>query len=163
MGKKVLFAYGNNSILLDIPTAASISEHTYRLLNKWQLPVFLYPSRRMYDVHFDLLFDHRSDRITRSSASLLSRTKSNSSGWKEWTGGRTSDQGTTRDQDTSRSMVEVRWGNRWDVWNTARSFAFVRNVKSIRNIRNDRAMKISSRMLFKMLCIPARITNCCFN
>jgi len=44
MGKQVPFTYSNHTILLDIPGTISINEHTYRLLDQWHLPVFLFPS-----------------------------------------------------------------------------------------------------------------------
>jgi len=42
--KQVPFIYSNHTILLDIPNTISISEHTYRLLDQWNLPVFVFPS-----------------------------------------------------------------------------------------------------------------------
>lgn len=45
MGKQVPFTYSTHSVLLDIPNAVSINEHTYRLLDLWQLPVYVFPSK----------------------------------------------------------------------------------------------------------------------
>jgi hypothetical protein len=44
MGKQVPFTYSNHTSLLDIPSTISINEHTYRLLDQWHLPVFVFPS-----------------------------------------------------------------------------------------------------------------------
>ncbi len=44
MGKQVPFIYSTHTILLDIPNIISINEHAYRLLDQWQLPVFVFPS-----------------------------------------------------------------------------------------------------------------------
>ncbi|CAF3777583.1 unnamed protein product [Rotaria socialis] len=42
MGKQVLFTYSNHTVLLEIPNTTCINEHAYRLLDQWQLPVFLF-------------------------------------------------------------------------------------------------------------------------
>jgi hypothetical protein len=44
MGKQVPFTYSNHTTLLDIPNVTSINEHAYRLIDQWNLPVFLFPS-----------------------------------------------------------------------------------------------------------------------
>ncbi|CAF0875734.1 unnamed protein product [Adineta steineri] len=43
MGKQVPFTYSNHTILLEIPNTTSINEHAYRILDQWQLPVFVFP------------------------------------------------------------------------------------------------------------------------
>jgi hypothetical protein len=49
MGKQVPFTYSNHTTLLDIPNIISINEHAYRLLDQWQLPVFLFPSIEIHN------------------------------------------------------------------------------------------------------------------
>lgn len=44
MGKQVPFTFSDHTATLDIPTAVSINEHAYRLLEQWHLPVFVLPS-----------------------------------------------------------------------------------------------------------------------
>jgi hypothetical protein len=45
MEKQVPFTYSNHTILLDIPNHISINEHTYRLIDQWHLPIFVFPSK----------------------------------------------------------------------------------------------------------------------
>jgi hypothetical protein len=45
MEKQVPFTFSNHTILLDIPNRISINEHTYRLIDQWNLPIFVFPSK----------------------------------------------------------------------------------------------------------------------
>lgn len=52
MKKQVAFTYSNHTILLDIPNTISVSEQTYRLIDQWNLPVFVFPSMKINSVFF---------------------------------------------------------------------------------------------------------------
>ena len=43
MGKQVPLTYFDRTILLDVPNTISINEHAYRLLDQWDLPIFVFP------------------------------------------------------------------------------------------------------------------------
>ena len=55
MGKQVLFTYSKHTVLLEISNTTCINEHAYRLLDQWQLPVYLFPSNVM-DYYFSWNF-----------------------------------------------------------------------------------------------------------
>ena len=45
MEKQVPFIFSNHTILLDVPNRISIAEHASRLLEQWNLPIFVLPSK----------------------------------------------------------------------------------------------------------------------
>lgn len=49
MRKQVPFSYENQTFLFDIPSAKSLSENTYFLINEWNLPISIYPSKFRFD------------------------------------------------------------------------------------------------------------------
>lgn len=43
--KQVPFIYEHRTTVLDIPNKISVDEQTYRLLDEWDLPIFVFPSK----------------------------------------------------------------------------------------------------------------------
>ena len=60
MRKQVPFTYADHTALLTVPNTSSIDDHSYRLLNQWDLPVFLLPSNSLDAPSATLIHDLRS-------------------------------------------------------------------------------------------------------
>ncbi|UJR14533.1 hypothetical protein I4U23_001529 [Adineta vaga] len=72
MGRQVPFTYSNHTILLDIPNKISISEHTYRLIDQWQLPVFVFPKlQEALRLFFNEQIQIAADEITQLAVEPL--------------------------------------------------------------------------------------------
>lgn len=50
--KQVPFIYDHRTTLLDVPNRISLDEQTYRLLDEWNLPIYLFPSRIFLEKEF---------------------------------------------------------------------------------------------------------------